>query len=385
MKNIVVLGSTGSVGKNALDVIKSLDGYCLLYGIVAKSNWKLLVEQIHKFSPAKAAIVDSKAYKNVKEAVNNTEILCGIDGVKEVISSKEASLVLSAIGGSDGLPLSIHTLKSKKTLALANKESLVMAGQLLLEYAKEYNVEIIPVDSEHSAIFQAIKSDKQNKVHRIFLTASGGPFTNYNQTQLEDIMPQDALKHPVWDMGKKITIDSATMMNKALEIVEAKWLFNLEPHQIEIIIHPQSIIHSMVEFCDGSVMAQMSLPDMKIPIQYAITYPMRMSSDVERLDLTKVQNLTFQKPDFDKFPALELGYKTAETGGTMGAVLNASNEVAVSAFLNKTIKFLDIVNITKDVMERHKVIQNPTLDDIMKADNWARDIALDIISNIRSK
>ncbi len=374
MKNVVILGSTGSIGKNALDVIRNLRRDYKVVGLSANSRWELLAKQVEEFKPKSISLADGRWLKKLKDKLpqNSVQILTGTDSVKEMVSKGDVDIVISAIVGAAGLPAAIEVIKNGKTLALANKEALVMAGGLIVSMAKEKGVSIIPVDSEHSAILQALRAGHLNEVKKIIITASGGPFRDYPKEKLSEVTKEEALKHPTWQMGQKITIDSATLMNKALEIIEAKWLFDLNSTQIDVIIHPESIVHSLVEFRDGSVIAQMGLPDMKVPIQFALTYPHRENGNVESLDLAKLGSLNFQKPDIDKFPALRLGYEVAEKGGTMGATLNAANEIAVQAFLDRKIKFTDITKTVEHVMKEHNFIKDPTLQDIMDADAHAR-------------
>ncbi|HHT9118145.1 MAG TPA: 1-deoxy-D-xylulose-5-phosphate reductoisomerase, partial [Candidatus Hypogeohydataceae bacterium YC38] len=390
MKNIAILGSTGSIGKNALEVIRSLGGGYRATALSTHRSWEVLAEQVEEFHPKRVAIVDKSCYKDLKERLsrNSVEILAGEDSLEELTSGEDVDLVLSAIVGAAALPATLAAIQGGKALALANKEALVMAGAIVTSRARERGVPIIPVDSEHSAIFQALKAGRRSELRKVILTASGGPFYNYPKDKLADVTPEQALKHPTWRMGKKITVDSATLMNKALEIIEAKWLFGLEAQEIEVIIHPQSIIHSMVEFQDGSVIAQMGLPDMKLPIQYALTYPERQPAPVEPLDLVKIGQLTFQRPDMEKFPALRLGYRAASAGGTLPAVMNAANESAVQAFLDRKIRFTEIASLVEKVMDRHQCLpfrplkndvqgmeglNNPSLEDITAADTWARE------------
>lgn len=390
MKNIAILGSTGSIGKNALEVIRSLGGGYRATALSTHRSWEVLAEQVEEFHPNRVAIADKSCYKDLKERLsrNSVEILAGEDSLEELTSGEDVDLVLSAIVGAAALPATLAAIQGGKALALANKEALVMAGAIVTSRARERGVPIIPVDSEHSAIFQALKAGRRSELRKVILTASGGPFYNYPKDKLADVTPEQALKHPTWRMGKKITIDSATLMNKALEIIEAKWLFGLEAQEIEVIIHPQSIIHSMVEFQDGSVIAQMGLPDMKLPIQYALTYPERKPAPVEPLDLAKIGQLTFQRPDMEKFPALRLGYRAASAGGTLPAVMNAANESAVQAFLDRKIRFTEIASLVEKVMDRHQCLpfrplkndvqgmeglNNPSLEDITAADTWARE------------
>jgi len=384
MKNIVVLGSTGSVGRRALDVIKLL-GVSSLWGIVARSNWRLLIEQIQKYKPKIVGVVKEDAYKKVKDKISKkVEVLCGQEGVDEIISSSKVDIVISAISGAAALPYNLSVLRSGKILATANKESFVMAGGILMDYSKRYGAKIIPCDSEHSAIFQIIENVKHSEIKKVFLTASGGPFINYTKAQMAKVKIEDALKHPIWKMGKKITVDSATMMNKAFEIIEARWLFGLSPKKIKVVLHPQSVIHSYVEFCDGSCIAEMNYPDMCLPIQYAITYPERLDGKWREMDITKVGKLTFAKPGKRELEALKLGYEVAEKDGTSGAILNAADEVAVDFFLEGKIKFLDIVKIVKEVLKKGGETatgNSPTLTDIMETDKKARDITKKYISH----
>ncbi|MGR3310486.1 MAG: 1-deoxy-D-xylulose-5-phosphate reductoisomerase [Candidatus Brocadiales bacterium] len=379
MKNIVILGSTGSIGKNALEVTRNLRRGYKVTGLSANSRWDVLSEQIEEFHPRWVALTDESLLPQLQErlSTNEVEIFTGPDSLKEIVAKDDVDIVLSAIVGAAGLPAVLEAIRCGKTLALANKEPLVMAGEIVMPMSKEKGVKILPVDSEHSAIFQALQAGKRKEVKKVILTASGGPFYKLSVEELKEVTVEQALNHPTWRMGQKITIDSATMMNKALEIVEAKWLFDLDPSQIEVLIHPQSIIHSMVEFCDSSVIAQMGLPDMKIPIQYAFTYPNRRKSRLERLDLAKIGELTFLEPEFEKFPALRLGFEAARVGGTMGTAMNAANEVAVQAFLDGQIKFTDITTLIENVMNKHSSSTSTssghlTLEEIIAVDKWAR-------------
>ena len=374
MKNVVILGSTGSIGKSALDVIRNLQHKYKVSALSANSQWELLAKQANEFKPESVSLADERWIDSLKNNLSETsvQIHTGADSVREMVSKDDVDIVISAIVGGAGLPAAVEVIKNGKTLALANKEALVMAGGLVVSMAKENGVSIIPVDSEHSAVLQALRSGHRDEVKKIIITASGGPFYNLPKEKLSKVTKEEALNHPTWKMGQKITIDSATLMNKALEIIEAKWLFGLNSTQIEVIIHPESIVHSLVEFCDGSVIAQMGLPDMKVPIQFALTYPHRENGNVQSLDLAKLGSLNFQKPDMDKFPALRLGYEVVEKGGTMGATLNAANEVAVQAFLDRKIKFTDITKTVEHVMKEHNFIKDPTLQDIMNADEYAR-------------
>ena len=375
MKNVVILGSTGSIGTNTLEVLRNLAGEYKVTGLAANKQWELMKDQAKEFSPLWVSLEDEDAHRSLKgdPAMNNgVHVLHGLKKLEDTAGFKDVDIVVSAIMGAAGLSTAIEAINHKKTLAIANKEVLVMAGEIVMPLAEKMGVKILPVDSEHSAIFQSLRAGDRHEIKRIILTASGGPFFDMPADELENVTPAQALKHPTWDMGQKISIDSATLMNKALEVIEAKWLFDLDVSQIEVVIHPQSIIHSMVEFCDGSVIAQMGVPDMKVPIQFAITYPDRKYIEVEKFDLAKAGNLVFKEPDCDKFPALNLGFEAARVGGTMGAALNAANEVAVDEFLNNRIKFTDISKLVKISMDKHSVIHNPTLEEVMETDNWAR-------------
>ncbi|OHC01985.1 MAG: 1-deoxy-D-xylulose-5-phosphate reductoisomerase [Planctomycetes bacterium RIFCSPLOWO2_12_FULL_40_19] len=374
MKNVVILGSTGSIGRSALDVIRNLRHKYKVSALSANSQWELLAKQVNEFKPESVSLADERWIESLKNNLsgNSVQIHTGADSIMKMVSKEDVDIVISAIVGGAGLPAAIEVVKNGKTLALANKEALVMAGGLIVSMAKENGASIIPIDSEHSAVLQALRAGRRDEVKKIIITASGGPFYNLPKEKLSEVTKEEALNHPTWKMGQKITIDSATLMNKALEVIEAKWLFGLNSTQIEVIIHPESIVHSLVEFCDGSVIAQMGLPDMKVPIQFALTYPYRENGNVESLDLAKLGSLNFQKPDMDKFPALRLGYEVVEKGGTMGATLNAANEVAVQAFLDRKIKFTDITKTVEYVMKKHNFIEDPTLQDIMDADEYAR-------------
>jgi 1-deoxy-D-xylulose-5-phosphate reductoisomerase len=371
-KRIAILGSTGSIGVNGLDVASHLG--LSVTALAAGANRKVFKEQIDRFKPARAALADPAECDALRKELNgsSTVLLKGMEGVRSIAAGEESDVVLCGISGAACLGPVIDAADKGKTLGLANKESMVVAGPIVLERAKKSGATIVPVDSEHSAIFQAMRSGARKEVKRVFLTASGGPFRETPRSQFASITVEQALKHPTWTMGGKITIDSATMFNKALEIVEARWLFDLKPNQIEVLVHPQSIIHSMVEFVDGSVIAQLGLPDMRIPIQLALTWPDRVEGNVKRLNLAEIKTLTFQEPDLEKFPSLKLGWRAAEAGGTMGAVLNAANEVAVDRFFKREITFVRIFEIVKEVMDRHTLVAHPTLDDVLQADAWAR-------------
>lgn len=370
MKSISVLGSTGSIGTQALEVCRNL-GYKVL-ALTTNVRIDLLEMQIDEFEPEIVAVMNEEKALELKKrlAGKNVEVLCGIDGINSAATIEGSDIVLNSLVGNIGLEPTLKAIRQGKDIALANKETLVTAGELVMKEATKHNVSIYPVDSEHSAIFQCLQGNEENKIGKIHLTASGGPFRNYKS--FENITVEDALKHPNWSMGKKITIDSSTMMNKGLEVIEAKWLFDVDIDKINVVVHPQSIIHSMVEFEDGAVMAQLGLPDMKVPIQYALTYPKRVISDFPKIDFFSCGELTFQKPDLKLFRCLGLAFEAIETGGTMPAVMNAANEVAVFAFLNKKIAFSDIPKLIEKAMTAYNVKYNYNFDDVFEADLWAR-------------
>ncbi len=373
-KRIAVLGSTGSIGTNTLEVIAASEGRLKAFALSAHRRFDLLVSQAHQFRPRWVVATDEKAANRFRwnGLPRSTELLVGQRSLEQIVAAEDIDLVLAGIVGSAGLRSTWAALDAKKTVALANKETLVMGGALVTELAAQRGATIMPVDSEHSAIFQALQAGRPEEVARIVLTASGGPFCHLSNDQLRQVTVDDALSHPNWSMGPKITVDSATMMNKALEIVESRWLFGVSSEQIEVVIHPQSVVHSFVEFIDGSVVAQLSPPDMKLPIQYALEYPHRHVGVAERLDWRKAWQLDFEPPDFDRFPALELGHQCACQGGTSGAVLNAANEAAVGAFLAGELHFTEIVPACRSVLEEHPFEPNPTLDQLIELDQWAR-------------
>ena len=374
MKKISLLGSTGSIGTNVLDVIERNPENFQIIGMSAGSNIDLFAKQIRKFKPRVVALFDTKKIPTLKELIADLdiEILSGEEGTITVATLTEADVVVSGVMGSAGLLPAIHALKSGKNLALANKETLVIAGELVLREAKKTNSQIIPIDSEHSAIFQVLNGEKKERIKKIILTASGGPFRTFSLDEMETVTVKDALKHPNWEMGAKITIDSSTMMNKGLEYIEAKWLFGLNT-PVEIIVHAQSIIHSMIEFVDTSILAQLGIPDMRVPIAYALTYPDRFECDLPSLDLTTMGNLTFEAPDFERFPCLGLAIDAMEIGKTMPAVLNAANEIAVQAFLEELISYKDIAELIRMVMQNHNPSPLKELEDVLIADRWARE------------
>ena len=395
VQNVAILGSTGSIGKNAIEVVRALNGY-EVFALSAHSKLDDLCDQANLCQPkyivgSCADRAQSHDWSNWNRSSNGhsasdgsivgqqqynqrqyQSVLQGPEGLEQVVSDDEVDVVIAAIVGSAGLKSTLAAIRASKRVALANKETLVMAGQLAMSLAEENGATILPVDSEHSAIFQALNGENRSKVKRVILTASGGPFRNASREELENATVDTALEHPTWQMGPKITIDSATMMNKSLELIEARWLFDLKPEQLDVVIHPQSIVHSLVEFVDGSVLAQLSPPDMKLPIQYALTYPDRFPGPIPQMDFTETINLEFQPPDYDKFPALLLGKEVAESGGTTGAVLNAANEAAVDAFLKGQIRFLDITSSCRAVLNQHDFSSNPDLEELLKLDDWAR-------------
>ena len=369
-KKITILGSTGSIGVNALNVINNLD--IDVIGLSANTNSKLLIEQAKKFQPKSVSIVDEDAYLIVKDALRNTsiDVLCGKNGLLEISSRDDVDLVLNAIVGSSGMLPTVYAIRAGADIALSNKESLVMAGKIIERERKKANVNIFPVDSEHSAIWQCLVGESKEEVKRLILTGSGGPFREKKISTFKDIKPEDALKHPNWEMGKKITIDSASMMNKGLEVVEAVWLFEMDPQKVDIVVHPQSIIHSMVEFDDTSVKAQLGLPDMKIPIQYALSYPNHIKTNWEPLDLVKIKSLTFESVNYERFPCIKLAYESLSRGGTSSSVLNVANEQAVYRFLKKEIGFMEIPKLIEIAMDNHDWTEDPSIDDILSLEDW---------------
>ncbi len=374
MKKISLLGSTGSIGVNTLDVIQRNPESFKILAMSAGSNINLFAEQIRKFKPKVAALFDEQKIPALKERVADidVEILSGEEGTIAVATISEVDIVVSGVVGKAGLLPTIKAVKAGKNLALANKETLVIAGELVLKEAQKANSKIIPIDSEHSAIFQALNGENKERIKKIILTASGGPFRTFSSNQMENVTVKDALNHPNWEMGSKITIDSSTLMNKGLEYIEAKWLFGVDT-PVEIIVHAQSIIHSMIEFVDTSIMAQLGIPDMRVPIAYALTYPDRLECDLPSLDLAAMSNLTFEAPDFQRFPCLRLAIDAMEIGKTMPAVLNAANEIAVQAFLDELIPYKDIAELIRMVMHNHIPAKLNELQDILDADQWARE------------
>ena len=376
-KHIAILGSTGSIGTQALDVIEANKDLFAIEVLSANSNSGLLIKQALKFNPNAVVVVDETKYQEVFDALANQDIkvYAGKEALAQVVEMEDIDMVLTALVGYSGLKPTINAIKAKKNIALANKETLVVAGALITGLAKKYGVNIYPVDSEHSAIFQCLVGEFHNPVEKIYLTASGGPFRGCTKDRLLSVTKEQALKHPNWDMGAKITIDSASLMNKGLEVIEAKWLFDLKSEQIDVIVHPQSIIHSIVQFTDGSMKAQMGLPDMKLPIQYALAYPQRIVSDFPRFDFMDYPGLTFEKADTDTFKNLALAYKAMNKGGNMACILNAANEVVVNAFLNGQIGFLEMSDVIADCMEKSTFVANPTYEDFVSSDEESRVLA----------
>lgn len=372
MKNIAVLGSTGSIGTQTLEIVRANDDLNVV-SLAAGSNIEMLEKQIREFKPQVVCVYNEKKAEELKIKVSDTDvkIVTGMDGLIEIAVIKTADIVLTAVVGMIGIRPTIAAIKAGKDIALANKETLVTAGHIIMPLAKEYGIRILPVDSEHSAIFQSLQGNKKSQLSKILLTASGGPFRNTPKEDLKNVTVKDALKHPNWSMGRKITIDSATMVNKGLEVIEAKWLFDVDIDNIEVVVQPQSLIHSMVEYVDGGIMAQLGTPDMKLPIQYALFYPDRRPLDGKRVNFFDIANITFFKPDRDKFKGFDLAFRAGKTGGSLPTIYNAANELAVSKFLNEEIRFLDIPELIEAAMNNHKVIDNPSLEQILESEKEA--------------
>jgi 1-deoxy-D-xylulose-5-phosphate reductoisomerase len=381
LKRIAILGSTGSIGKQALEVVEQFPDRFQVTVLTANNNSDLLIFQAVKFQPDTVVIADESQYLKVKEALSSypVKVYAGIKSVESVVQFDTIDIVLNSLVGFAGLIPSVRTIENNKILALANKESLVVGGDYINKLLQQYNSAILPIDSEHSAIFQCLVGEYYNSIEKVILTASGGPFLGKDINFLKNVSKQDALNHPNWNMGSKITIDSATLMNKGFEIIEAKWLYDLNISQIEVLIHPQSIIHSLVQFTDGSLKAQLSLPDMRLPIQYALFYPERPVNNFPRLDLADLQKLSFEKPNTVNFPNLNLAYEALKGSGNLACILNAANEVAVDAFLNDRIRFFDIYNINEKCMKNIAFISNPTLDDYLETDAECRQYANSLI------
>lgn len=387
MKHLAILGSTGSIGKSALSVVATHPDEFSVEGIAANASVDLMERQIRRFRPRCAALGDKAAANELRKRtqdLKSVEILAGLEGILAISTMDEVDLVLEGIGGSAGLLPTLEAIKAGKDLAFVNKEVLVMCGSLVMQAVKEHDVRLLPVDSEMSAIFQCLCDCDDNRrergdIHRLILTASGGPFRHTDMDELDSVIPREALNHPKWEMGSKISIDSATMMNKGLEVIEAQWLFGIELSKIDVIIHPQSIIHSLVEFVDGSILAQLSATDMRFPIQHALAYPNRLPTPAPRLNLCDIRTLHLEPVDCEKFPCLALAYTAAEVGGTLPAVLSGADEIVVQAFLDEQIGFMDIPVILKVVMDRHETELNPNFDDILAADRWAKSTARELI------
>lgn len=384
IKNIAILGSTGSIGTQALEVIGEKPSLFQAYVITAQNNAELLIQQALKFHPAYAIICNEKYYNRVKEALasTNVKVLAGIQSINEIVTDPKIDMVLTAMVGFAGLEPTINAIKAGKNIALANKETLVVAGELITALARQHQVNILPVDSEHSAIFQCLEGEDVNTIEKLIITASGGPFRGKNLEFLDNVTPEAALKHPNWVMGAKVTIDSASLMNKGLEVIEAKWLFDIEPDKIEVLVHPQSIIHSMVQFHDGSVKAQMGPHDMRLPIQYALAYPSRIKNNFKRLDFTRHASLTFEKPDTKTFRNLALAFAAIKQGGNMPCIVNAANEIAVAGFLNGGIGFVTMSDVIESCMQQIAFKSDPALDDYLNTDRETRIFAQNLIEKI---
>ena len=388
IKNISILGSTGSIGVSTIDLVRRHPDKFRVIGLAAGGNLKLLAEQVRALKPKMVSVNEGDtifqkityvdALKELLKGID-VEIVSGVEGACNVASLPEVDLVISAIVGAAGLLPTLRAIESGKTIGLANKESMVIAGELMRQKANQHQAQILPVDSEHSAIFQCLQGNRREDVQRLILTASGGPFLHKPVSEFGSITKAEALRHPNWSMGEKITIDSATMMNKGLEVMEARWLFDLAVEKVDVCIHPQSIVHSMVEYKDGSVMAQLGVPDMKVPIAYALSYPERIETGVASLNLFEKKELTFFEPDFEKFRCLKLAYDVGRKGGTYPAVLNAANEIVVDSFLKGTLKFLEIPKIIEAVLEKHQSQSANSLENILLADQWARDLAIKLV------
>lgn len=382
-QQIAILGSTGSIGTQALDVISQHPERFEVYAITANNNIDLLIKQAIEFSPEVVVIANNDKYETLKEALRKypIKVWSGIESICDVVQSDNIDVVLTAMVGFSGLNPTISALKAGKRIALANKETLVIAGEYIVDLALKNGAPILPVDSEHSAIFQCLNGEELNRINRIWLTASGGPFRNFTKEKLQFVDKKQALNHPCWNMGSKVTIDSSTLMNKGFEMIEAKWLFDVKPSQIEVVVHPQSIVHSMVEFVDTSVMAQMGVPDMRVPIQYAFTYPERIKSDFKPVNFFELSNLTFEKPDLEVFRNLSFAYDAIEKGGNMPCILNAANEIAVESFLEEKTSYLEMSDILEYAMSKVSFIKSPSLNDYLETDTETRKIATELINN----
>lgn len=386
MRRLAILGSTGSIGTQALEVVSGHPDQFEIYALTANNRIDLLIEQAHRFMPEVVVIANEQKYPELKEALEDLpiKVWAGSDAISQVVQSEPIDMVLTAMVGYSGLKPTISAIQAGKAIALANKETLVVAGELITSLAEEHKVPILPVDSEHSAIFQCLAGEWNNPVEKVLLTASGGPFRTKSRTELASVTKEQALKHPNWNMGAKVTIDSASMMNKGFEMIEAKWLFGLKPEQIEIVVHPQSIIHSMVQFEDGAIMAQLGMPDMKIPIAYAFSYPQRLKNHSGRLDFRKYATLTFEEPDMECFRNLAFAFDAVHKGGNMPCILNAANEIVVAAFLQDKIGFLEMSDVIERAMSEVSFIQNPTYDDYVHTDLEAREVASLFVTKYRN-
>ncbi len=394
MKNLGILGSTGSIGEQTLEVVRNNPDRYRVSALAVMGNINVLKEQILEFRPRQVAVFDPDKAKMLKEEIIklkagaprmkiteenpnqplfSVEVLAGIEGLSAIAASEDVDLLVNSVVGSVGLVPTLKAIDAGKDIALANKETLVVAGELVMKKAKEKGIQITPIDSEHSAIFQCLQGEKKESLEKIILTASGGPFRTWKKEDIAKATYRQALKHPNWDMGRKISIDSATMMNKGLEVIEARWLFDVSPEKIETVVHPESIVHSMVEFVDSSVIAELGVPDMKVPIQYALSYPERIKGDYENLSLSKIKNLSFEEPDTERFPCLKLAYDALAAGGTMPAVMNGANEVLVEAYLGEKITFYDIPKYIEMAMKAHKPFEYTTMEEILEVDRWVRD------------
>lgn len=375
MKNIAILGSTGSIGTQTLDIVRANKDLNVV-AIAAGSNVKKLEEQVREFRPEIVCVYNENAASDLKVAIadTNVKVVSGMEGLIETAIYETSQIVVTAFVGMIGIRPTLEAIKAGKDIALANKETLVTAGHLVIKAAKDYGVKILPVDSEHSAIFQSLNGENKKEIDKILLTASGGPFRGWNREQMKNVRVEDALKHPNWTMGQKITIDSATMVNKGLEVIEAKWLFDVDFEDVQVVVQPQSLIHSMVQFRDGAIMAQLGTPDMRLPIQYALYYPERRVLSGERVDFGKVAQITFENPDMDNFIGLKMAYEAGRIGGSMPTVFNAANERAVAKFLDRKIGFLDITEIIQYCMKEHKKIENPSVNEILEIEQWAYEL-----------
>lgn len=379
-RHIAILGSTGSIGRQALEVISGHSDRFEAYALVANNSIELLIQQARTFLPEIVVIANENKYDQLKSALSDLpiKVWCGSRAIEDIVQDENIDMILTAMVGFSGLKPTIKAIKAGKAIALANKETLVVAGELITSLAIENRAAILPVDSEHSAIFQCLNGEGNNSIDKLLLTASGGPFRDYSNKELQSVTKAQALAHPKWNMGEKVTIDSATLMNKGFEMIEAKWLFGVEPSKIEILVHPQSIIHSMVQFEDRSIIAQLGQPDMRIPIQYAFSYPERLSTEVEQVDFLSLSQLTFEKPDTDRFPNLAYAYDAIKTGGNMPCILNAANEIAVSLFLREQIGFIDMSLLIEKTLQKASFVNTPSLDDYLQSDSETREIITEL-------